>query len=117
MDMSNQNETLKNVNTYSDDETADIGANIKKLREDLANLASSLQKAGADKTEEYRDSLAGLFTSMADTSKAFASNSRRGATEFEESSARKVADHPFQALAIAAGAGLLVAMATQRVGR
>lgn len=117
MSLSKPTDAIKKINSHLSAGQEDIAASIEKLRQDLAELASSIQKSGSDKTSEYRESLEGLIDGLSETTRSFTASSRKQAVRIEGDLLKKVSDHPYHALAIAAGAGALLALLTNRGGR
>lgn len=117
MNLSRSASAQKKSNGAIDAAEHQIEQGIEKLRADLAELVSSLQKAGAEKGDHYRENLGELADGIADVSRKLAGSSRNKAEELESSLIKAISERPFQALALAAGAGALLALLTSRGNR
>jgi ElaB/YqjD/DUF883 family membrane-anchored ribosome-binding protein len=101
-------------NRQANDEAATIEQNIERLRGDIAALAQSVTRYGADKTGEYKERANKAGKDLADSSQQALDALSEELTRLENTLASRVRAKPLQSLGIAAGIGVLVALLARR---
>lgn len=93
---------------------ADIEADIRQLREDIAALAKQVAATGEQSFTAARRAAVDGVAQLREQSEATFDTLRAGARDVEAEVLRSVREKPVTALAIAAGVGYLVALFTRR---
>ncbi|MAB00160.1 MAG: hypothetical protein CMN87_12385 [Stappia sp.] len=101
-------------NRQAGDDAATIEQNIERLRGDIAALAQSVTRYGADKTGEYKDRANKAGKDIAESSQQALDSLSAELTRLEDSLASRVREKPLQSLGIAAGIGVLIALLARR---
>lgn len=96
------------------DDVATIEENIERLRGDIAGLAQSITRYGADKTDEYKKRANRAGNDLAKVSQETLDSLSEELAGLEKALSNRVREKPLQALGIAAGVGFLVAFLARR---
>lgn len=92
----------------------EIEEDIERIRGDIASLAGSLKKYGADKTDEYKTRATTAGQDLTKMSQDALNELTKELQTYERALTSQVRRHPLQALGIAAGVGFLVAALVRR---
>lgn len=90
-------------------DVATIEENIERLRDDIAGLAQSITRYGADKTGEYKNRANQAGKDLAKVSQQTLDSLSEELAGLEKALSTRVREKPLQTLGIAAGVGFLVA--------
>lgn len=93
---------------------SDIEADIERIRGDIASLAGSLKRYGADKTDEYKERATTAGQDLTKMSQDALNDLTKELKNYERALSSQVRSHPLQALGIAAGVGFLLAALVRR---
>jgi len=96
------------------DASQDVAADIARLREDMAKLASEIAALGQKSVRTARRVAAERAEEMRMQGEATMDEWRASAQDMEQQLADTVREKPMTSLAIAAGVGFLVALLTRR---
>ncbi|SDU32523.1 YqjD family protein [Stappia sp. ES.058] len=92
----------------------EIEENIARIRGDIADLASSLKKYGAGKSDEYRSRASAAGDDLTRKSQDALSDLTAELQGYEKALTEEIRRHPLQSLGIAAGIGFLIAALVRR---
>ncbi|KQO75851.1 DUF883 family protein [Rhizobium sp. Leaf262] len=111
--------TVRNVEdevrkTIDNADTAEVSAQLAQLREDLANLASSVKALGAGVSSEVKARASRVADDAIAAGEETVDNVRHEIQSINDNLAYQVQKNPLQALGIAAAAGFLIAIVTRR---
>ena len=108
--------TAKSARSQKDDAvtTGDLEKDIQQLRTDMAQLVSHLKEMGGQSGEAARKAAGERIEQLRGQGEAALNSVRDSTQELEQELARTVRERPFTSLALAVGAGFLIALATRR---
>lgn len=95
-------------------DAAEVSAQLAQLREDLANLASSVKALGAGVSSEVKARASRVADEAIAAGEETVDNVRNEIQSINDSLVYQVQKNPLQALGIAAAAGFLIAIVTRR---
>jgi len=93
------------------DDASDIQAQLKKLREDLSALATTVTTIGTEKATAYGAKIA---SDTIEASQNAVEGVRSDYISFEQAVADRIRARPIQAVGVAAGIGYLIAAMRRR---
>lgn len=105
---------MTSVKDTADTATTDIEAQLKQLRDDLANLASTVAAAGSDKADGYKARVGEMASNVKDASVTALQNLREELKGLEGKMEAHVRDRPVQSVGIAIAAGFALALLCRR---
>ncbi|WP_292897859.1 MULTISPECIES: DUF883 family protein [unclassified Nitratireductor] len=108
--------TAKTARTQKDDAvtTGDLEKDIQQLRTDMAQLVSHLKDMGGQSGEAARKAAGERIEQLRGQGEAALNSVKDSTQELEQELVRTVRERPFTSLALAVGAGFLIALATRR---
>ncbi|MCR4267070.1 YqjD family protein [Nitratireductor sp. ZSWI3] len=106
----------KTTNARKTDEVrgSDLEEDIRQLRADMAQLASHLKAMGGQTGEAARKAAGESVDHLFEQGEAALRNVKGNAQEVERELAQAIRNRPITSLALAVGAGFLLALATRR---
>ncbi|MFC5586435.1 YqjD family protein [Nitratireductor kimnyeongensis] len=108
--------TAKSARAQNNDAvtTGDLEKDIQQLRTDMAQLVSHLKDMGGQSGEAARKAAGERIEQLRGQGEAALNSVKDSTQELEQELARTVRERPFTSLALAVGAGFLIALATRR---
>ena len=108
--------TSKTARTQKEDAvtTGDLEKDIQQLRTDMAQLVSHLKDMGGQSGEAARKAAGERIEQLRGQGEAALNSVKDSTQELEQELVRTVRERPFTSLALAVGAGFLIALATRR---
>lgn len=107
--------SASNAKTADDAVSArDIEENIARIRSDISELAGTLKKYGAGKSDEYKTRAAAAGDDLTRKSQDALDQLMTELQGYEKALADEVRRRPLQSLGIAAGIGFLIAALVRR---
>jgi ElaB/YqjD/DUF883 family membrane-anchored ribosome-binding protein len=100
--------------SINDGNEAEVSAQLAQLREDLANLASSVKALGAGVSADVKAKAARVADDAYVASEEAVQNVRHEIQSINDNLVEQVQRNPIQSLGIAAAAGFLLAIFTRR---
>lgn len=94
--------------------SSDLESDVQQLRADMAQIVDHLKAMGGQSGSAARKAAGDGLDQLRGQGEAALRNAKGNAQEFEHELARTVRDRPVTALALAAGAGFLLALVTRR---
>lgn len=106
----------KSARTEKNDEvtTGDLEKDIQQLRSDMAQLISHLKDMGGQSGEAARKAAGERIEQLRGQGEAAFNSVKDSSQELEKELVRTVRERPITSLALAVGAGFLLALATRR---
>lgn len=109
------NDSIENTVEQLDDKyRADISAQVTQLREDLANLASTVKNLGSDVTHDVKAKATRLADDAISASNNAARNVKHEVRALNNDVTNYIQEKPLQAIGMAAAAGFVFAILTRR---
>ncbi|WP_295808335.1 hypothetical protein [uncultured Nitratireductor sp.] len=94
--------------------TGDLEKDIQQLRADMTQLVNHLKDMGGQSGDAARKAASERIEHLRGQGEAALNSVRDGTHELEQELSRTVRERPFTSLALAVGAGFLIALATRR---
>jgi ElaB/YqjD/DUF883 family membrane-anchored ribosome-binding protein len=112
--MANNDSIENTVNKLDDQYRADISGQVTQLREDLANLASTVKSLGSDVTHDVKAKASRLADDAITASSSAARTVKHEVRSLNDNVTDYVQTNPIQSIGIAAATGFLLAILTRR---
>lgn len=100
--------------TGKDADAEQLGAQMEQLKDDIARISETLRAMAEESGQEAKARVARAASALRDRSRELASGVADELHEFEARTTGAVRERPLTALAIAAGAGLLIGLLSSR---
>ncbi len=96
------------------DSNPDLQAQIAALKEDIANIATTLAKLGRNSAKDAKRTAASSYETAKVRGEETFEDLRLQARELEDQLTETVRENPLTTIAVAAGVGFLLALITRR---
>jgi ElaB/YqjD/DUF883 family membrane-anchored ribosome-binding protein len=113
-DPHNENIDPDPIDKENDMQASDIEIQMQKLRSDIAALAKTVAAVGADAAGAYRAKAGNVASDAIEASQGVLDSVRTDFEILEKDVVARIRTRPLQALAIAAGVGFILALASRR---
>lgn len=112
--MANSDTAQKTAKKLDDETNTDVSGQVSQLREDLANLASTVKSLGSDVKQDVKTKASRLADDAVSASNSAARSVKKEVRSINENVTDYVQANPIQSLGIAAATGFLLAILTRR---
>lgn len=104
----------KTVNEAQDDSTAELRAQIVRLKEDIASIAATLAEVSSQKVDKAKRDASDIYNDIYAQGEDTLQNLKQSAHSFEDQVTDYVQERPITSLVIAAAFGYLLSTLTRR---